>query len=329
MARRVGWLGGPLVLGFASVGGAITLDSYEKYILGLWCVYSLAALGLLFPAGWVGEVSVGQAGVLAIAAYGASLLRTNLIAVELITGCVLGAIAGCVLGLPSLRLRGFGLAIATLVFGEFVRLAIIATPALDGASGRFIGVPQVADPSVRQAVVTGLAGVLLSLGVLLAALIRRSTLGRQWRAVRDNERLARAFGCNPGTLRLAAFVLGGAYCGVAGVLFGWLTQYVSPESFNLWLSVYLLAMVVIGGRDELWGPLFGAGLVVMGGEALRISGDLQSILFGVVMLLVAWFLPRGVVRAAAESMRGRRRARARMAAAAPLAESGAQNLDSE
>lgn len=309
--RRALWLLGPVLIAVAGVLAAAQLDPYLGFVVGLAAVYALAALGLSIPAGWTGEISVGHAGIMAVASYATVSLHVREVVPSLLLGAAVGLLAGCVLGLPALRLRGFGLAIVTLVFGEFVRIGIGALPGLGGTIGRLVPTPVLFDSRLDQASQVGVACISLAVGLVVAGLVRRSTLGRAWRAVRDNEPLARAFGCNPPSLRLGAFAASGLFCGSAGVMLGWLTRYQQPDAFDLWLSIYLLAIVVIGGRDELYGPVVGAAVMVIGAEGIRAAREFQAIAFGLALLLVVWFMPSGVFAACAEWLRRRARVRAR------------------
>lgn len=316
MAHARSVLGGPaglLVVGLAALN---LLGSYQGYVIAVWAVYGLAAVGLSFVAGWVGEISVGHAAILAVAAYAVTTLHVTDAILALLVGAAFGTLAGALLGLPSLRLRGFGLAIITLVLGEIVRIGISATPRLGESFGVTVPVPALFGVPMRLPAIATASVVLLAASMVLATLLRGSTFGRACRAVRNNEALARAFGCRAGRLRVAAFALGGLYCGIAGVLLSWLTGYIAPDTFNLTLSIYMLAMVVVGGRDELYGPLVGAALFVAVAEVLRVAQELQAVAFGLALLAVALFLPGGVVAVLAERVRRRARARTRLLAGA-------------
>jgi branched-chain amino acid transport system permease protein len=305
-------LGIPIVIVVLGALGGVSLDPYYSYVLGVWCTYSVACIGLMLAVGWVGEISVGHAGVMAVAAYSAAFLTKGDVVTGLALGAVVGLGAGFVLGLPSLRLRGFGLAIVTLVFGEIVRVGISNTQALGGTQGRPTPALTLFGEPAGLSTAVVVAAAVLGIGLIIVGLLRDSTFGRAWRAVRDNEPLARAFGNNPPFLRLTAFVISGAYCGVAGVLLSWLIKYISPSGFDLWLSIYLLAIVVIGGRDETYGPLLGAAILVFGPELLRVTREVQGVAFGLGVLLVVWFMPQGLAAVIAEPVRKRLRARARL-----------------
>jgi branched-chain amino acid transport system permease protein len=252
--------------------------------------------------------------VMAVAAYAAAVVTRGDVLSGLMLGALAGFVSGLVLGLPSLRLRGFGLAIVTLVFGEVVRVGISNTDSLGGTQGQFLANLMLLGRPLDLPGLVVVAALALGLGLLLIELLRKSTLGRAWRAVRDNEPLARAFGNNPPLLRITAFAISGAFCGVAGVLLGWHIRYISPDSFDLWLSIYLLAIVVIGGRDETYGPLLGASILVFGAEFLRVTREVQGIAFGLAILLVVWFMPQGLAAVIADPFRKRLRARARTSA---------------
>lgn len=311
IASSLGRVVPPFGLAAVAAIGGMTSDTYVAYVIGIWCVYSLAGIGLMLPVGWLGEISVGHAGVMAVAAYASALGAGGDMVRGALLGIAGGLAAGLVLGLPSLRLRGFGLAIATLVFGEIVRVGISNSEALGGTQGRYLPALTLLDQPVSLSGLVVAAAITLGVGLALAALLRDSSLGRAWRALRDNEDLARAFGAHPPLLRLTSFLLSGIYAGLAGVFLSWHLRFVQPNGYDLWLSVYLLAIVLIGGRDETYGPLLGAAVLVFGAEYLRVTREVQAIVFGLAVLLVVWRLPQGLATVLADPFRRRLRARAR------------------
>ena len=303
---------GPLAIAILGVCGGYFLGGYDAYVLGIWFIYALAGLGLTFAVGWVGEISVGHAGIMAVGAYAAAELANGNVVGGLLIGIASGLVTGFIVGLPTIRVRGFGLAIVTLAFVELVGAVISNVPQLGGASGIFLTIPALFGTPADLPMLVVISGVILAAGIVIAGVLRDSTLGKSWRAVRDNEPLARALGINPALMRVTAFAISGAYCGVAGALLSWMLQYLSPDSFDLLLSINLLAIVVIGGKDELYGSLLGAGLLTVGGEVLRVTAAVQGVAFGLALLIVVWLLPQGLVPALVGPIRRRLRASERM-----------------
>lgn len=273
------------------------VQGYLVYNLTLFFVYALVALSLAVLVGMTGQVSLGHAGFLAAGAYTSAYLAQAgwpfplaLAAALLVTGA-----AGLVIGVPALRLEGPYLAIATLGFGLAIQ-QILNNWGIVGASAGML---------VERPVILGLdfygdaPYYYLVLAVVGAAAwacfnLERSHVGRAFRAVRDADLAAQMSGIDLAYFKTLAFVLSAAMAGLAGGLYGPLVGYITPESFNLLLSIKFLLMVVIGGLGFLPGALLGAALVT-GLEAwLSSFRSWSQLLFGLVVILVMVVEPAGL-----------------------------------
>jgi branched-chain amino acid transport system permease protein len=244
-----------------------------------------------------GQLSLANAGFMAIGAYTASLLTLNAgwpFAATLVAAAVLPALVAVPLGLPVLRLRGVFLAIATIGFGEVVRLAFVNWDYTNGALG-LVAIPQK----------TSLWMVYLALGVglFVFARLRGSRVGYALEAIREDEAVARTMGIASTRYKLSMFVMGAGIAGLAGALEAHLTFMVAPSGYAFGRVVDMLVYAVVGGIAVYYGPVVGAAFLTALPELLRALGPLVGVspgplrLFvnGVILLLVILFLPNGLV----------------------------------
>jgi branched-chain amino acid transport system permease protein len=209
-------------------------------------------------------------------------------------------LAGVILGLPALRLRGDYLAIITLGFGEIVRIIAINTDAIGGAMG-ITGIPgptsifgiefTVMDP--RPYYWLTLTFLLLVIWGVLRLTKRKP--GRAWEAIREDEDVAEFMGVATLKYKLWAFIIGGAVGGLAGAIYASQIRSIQPELFTLNLSIMILATVVLGGMGNIWGVILGAVLLGYIPEKLRFLSDYRIIFFGLLMVVMMNLRPNGLL----------------------------------
>ena len=277
-------------------------------ILDFALLYVMLAIGLNLVVGFAGLLDLGYIAFYAVGAYTFAFLASPHFELHLPfwlvlpLGAVFAALAGIILGLPTLRLRGDYLAIVTLGFGEIVRIfmnnlnaPINITNGPQGISAidpvhigslslaRPIDLGFVQVPSLVSYYYLFLIAALVIIGIALR--LERSRVGRAWAAIREDEVAAKACGINTRNVKLLAFAMGATFGGVAGGLFAGFQQFVSPESFGLLESVMVLCMVVLGGMGHIPGVIFGALLLTVLPEFFRhIAGPVQQSLFGTVLI---------------------------------------------
>src|SRR5215469_831885 len=247
---------------------------------------------LLALSVWVtlacGQLSLGNMGFMAIAAYASVLLVTRghwpFFGAALI-GSALAAIAGLVLGWPVLRLRGVFLAIATIGFGEIVRVFAINLPFTGGAEG-IAGIPPLATTPIIYSS--------LALVTFLLWRLTRSRAGRAFAAIAQDEVAAAGVGINPGAYKLAAFAIGAFVAGYAGALAAFSSFFISPSDYGFGRAVDMLAYAVGGGIGSVAGPIVGAALLTLLPEWLRALENFRDVVNGLILLLVIIFLPQGI-----------------------------------
>ncbi len=238
---------------------------------------------------YAGQLTLGNAAFMGVGAYVSALLGRHLgtpFPLALLIGAVAAAVLALPLGAVVFRLRGVYLAIATLAFGEIVRVILLATP-ITGKGQGLNGIP----PK------TELWHIYLSLLIVAYVLwrVQGSTLGRAWAAIREDEIASASQGIAVGRHKLAAFVIGALIAGWAGGLSAHVTFSIDPSDFAFTKAVQVLVFAVVGGIPNVLGPILGATLFTALPELLRPLKDYRDIFQGAILLLVIIYLPRGLV----------------------------------
>jgi branched-chain amino acid transport system permease protein len=248
--------------------------------------------GLLALSVWVtlacGQLSLGNMGFMAIAAYSSVLLVTQShwpFFGAVLAGCCLAAIAGLLLGWPVLRLRGVFLAIATIGFGEIVRVFAVNLTITGGAEG-IAGIPPLATTLDIYAA--------LAIATFLLWRLTKSRAGRAFAAIAQDEVAAAGIGINPSAYKLLAFAIGAFVAGLGGALAAFSSFFISPTDYGFGRAVDMLAFAVVGGMGAVGGPILGAALLTLLPEVLRFLHDYRDLATGVILLLVIIFLPQGL-----------------------------------
>ena len=235
-----------------------------------------------------GLLSLANAAFMGIGAYVASLItmQTGLpFPVALAAGGILPALVALLIGIPTLRLSGVYLAMATLGFGEVVRVVVLNMEITGGPMG-LNGVPPV----------TEWWHIVLLLGVTIyfLARVRRSKIGRAFEAIKEDEVAARLMGVNVAGYKLLAFVIGAAIAGVAGALNAHYTFTIGPNNYGFENAVDILTMAVFGGTSNLIGPMIGSTILSLLPEVLRHFKDFRLAANGLILILVVLYLPKGI-----------------------------------
>jgi branched-chain amino acid transport system permease protein len=277
------------------------LKDYYIDIMVMAGIYVLLAAGLNVIVGFAGLLNLGFAAYYAIGAYSYALLNTKLgidFWTALPISAVLASLAGIVIALPALRLRGDYLAIVTLGFGEIVRLVLNNWDSLTNGPN---GISGIAPPSVLG-ISLGKIGhyyyVVFLIAALSIAVIRRvetSRIGRAWAALKENEIAASSSGVNTTLYKLYAFTFGTFWAGIAGALFAAKMQFVSPESFTFMESVLILSMVILGGLGSAYGAVIGAFILVLLPEMLREVQLYRMLILGIGLVFMMRFMPDGLM----------------------------------
>jgi branched-chain amino acid transport system permease protein len=294
-------LGALLVIGGVS---AITSGANPYFLdVAVSCGINVTlAVSLNLINGYTGQFSLGHAGFMAVGAYSAAVLTTTfgaallpfvggqtwlLFLLALAGGGLMSAVAGLIVGVPSLRLKGDYLAIVTLGFGEIIRVVLQNIDAIGGPRG-MIGIPGYA----TLAWAYGIAAVCI---YVVWAMVH-STYGRGFIAVADDEIAAEAMGINATRYKITAFLVGAFFAGVAGGVYAHFKQYIAPQGFGFDKSIEIVVMVILGGMGNTVGVILAAILLTVLGEWLRQFGDFRMILYSLLIILLMILRPQGLFR---------------------------------
>ncbi len=310
----------PALLIFTVLVPVIFYD--QRYILDLAILvltYVMLGWGLNVVVGLAGLLDLGYVAFYAVGAYSYALLATNFgwsFWVCLPLAGILAAFWGVLLGFPVLRLRGDYLAIVTLAFGEIIRLVIINWQELTGGPNGVSGIPRPSffgipldrsdeGLSFRLGIEYSATHRIVFLFYLILALalltnwatirLRRLPIGRAWEALREDEVACRALGINTTTTKLTAFATGAMFGGFAGAFFATRQGFISPESFTFQESALVLAIVVLGGMGSQLGVALAALAMIGGFELFRGLETYRMLVFGMAMVLIMIWRPRGLV----------------------------------
>ncbi|GHH71415.1 branched-chain amino acid ABC transporter permease [Streptosporangium violaceochromogenes] len=271
----------------------VNASPYALSVMTSAAVFVMLAAGLNIVVGYCGLLDLGYVAFFAVGAYTSGVLATRFdlpLPVTVPFVIVVTVIAGIVIGAPTLRLRSDYLAIVTLGFGEIIRITANNLDVTGGPSGIY-GIPHLTESPV---VFYYLTVVVVSLAVVGAARLGRSRLGRAWRFVREDEDAAEAMGVNTYRVKLAAYIAGAVWGGLAGVLFAAHLSAISPTSFTFLQSALVLMAVVLGGMGSIPGVVVGAVVISLLPEILRDLADYRFFLFGVLLIVVMLLRPQGL-----------------------------------
>ncbi|MGE5454625.1 MAG: branched-chain amino acid ABC transporter permease [Methylocystaceae bacterium] len=264
-------------------------------------IYIILALSLNLVVGFAGQLSMGHAAFYGIGAYTTALLTVSFgmsFWLALLISCLVAALFGLLLGIPTLRLKGDYLAITTIGFGEIVRLILVNWV---GFTRGPAGIPGIPSPSLFGYSISSngqwyyLLLVVVILVVIVSQNLLKSRLGRGLIAVRDNEIAAEAMGINPTILKITAFALGAAIAGIGGSMFAGYVHYVNPDNFTYMESVIILTMVVLGGSGSIPGVIVGAIVLAALPELLRDVQLYRYAIYGLMLIILMISRPQGMI----------------------------------
>lgn len=265
------------------------LDDVAESTLILICINVMLAVSLNLINGITGQFSIGHAGFMSIGAYVSAILTLNfdmpLILALLIAGAV-AAFFGVLIGIPTLRLNGDYLAIATLGFGEIIRIVLLNTEYVGGASG-LSGIPSKTTWTIMF--------FFTLLTIVIINNFIRSSHGRACIAIRENEIAAEAMGINTTLYKVIAFSLGALFAGIAGGLSAHKFYVINPGSFNFLKSFEILVMVVLGGLGSTAGSIIGAIVLTILFTVLQNTPELRMIIYSAILILMMIFRPKGLL----------------------------------
>lgn len=265
------------------------IDSYLQLNIMLIGINIILAVGLNLITGFTGQFSLGHAGFMSIGAY-ISAIATVKFGQPFFTAIILSglgaAIMGLVIGIPTLRLKGDYLAIATLGFGEIIRIIGLNIDYIGGASG-FNDIPQYTNWTWMYFMVV--------LTIVVINNFIKSHAGRACISIGQDEIAAEAMGVNTTFYKVLAFIIGAFFAGIAGALYANYFYFIKPDSFGFMKSIDILVIVVFGGMGSIPGSVLSSVVLSVISAFLQRYPELRMVIYSVVLFLIMVFLPRGLM----------------------------------
>jgi branched-chain amino acid transport system permease protein len=304
---------GLLILMVAAAVVPLFIDNdYHLGIFVFTALNCLACIGLSLLMGYAGQISLGHAAFVALGAYVSAILTAHhgwSAGSALCAGAFLSAAVAVLVGVPSLRLKGHYLAMATLGFGAIVHIVAVAAVDLTGGPEGVSGIPDLVlfglpIDTDRRFFYFSWAAVVL--GLFLALNLIHSRIGRGLRAIHGSEDAAGAAGVHTARYKIEIFVISAVYASVSGSLYAYYVNYIDPGPFDVMHSVLLVTMVAVGGMHRVWGAITGAVLLSLLPEFLsslshyfqkigiEYTQDYDILVYGTILLLIMLFLPEGL-----------------------------------
>lgn len=265
-------------------------------------INAIIVMGLSLLMGYAGQISLGHAAFFGIGAYCSGVLTVKSgfsIVTAFFCGIFLSIVMAMAIAIPTLKLKGHYLAVATLGFGEIIYVIFNELLEITGGPSGLSGIPSIRffgyafKGGWRYFYLVWTVAILL---LIFSLNIIHSRVGRALRAVHGSEVAAQAMGVNVSRFKIQVFVLSAVYASIAGTLYAHFVTFISPSSFGLFVSILLLMMVVIGGGGSIWGALLGAGILTVLPESLRAFKDFDILVYGVILMAILLFMPEGVFK---------------------------------
>jgi len=295
-----------------------TKSTYYLTIGNFIGLYAIVALGLALLIGYAGQVSMAQAAFFGIGAYASAILTTKYGFnpwLALIIGLPLGASIAGIIGIPLLKLEGHVLAVATLALSIVIYTFFVQLRPITGGYDGIGGIPRL---SIGGFVLSSdlhyyyLIWTFVLIIFLLSSNIVNSRVGRALRSIHPffggSEIAAQSLGVSPAKYKVQIFMVSAIYASLSGSLYAHWMTFINPEPFGIFISILMLIMVTIGGMGSLWGAIIGACVIILVGELFRelvprlvqgAAGEIEIIAYGLILVLILLFMPRGLVSAPA------------------------------
>lgn len=324
------------------------LPYYYAEIINLTGISIILAVSLNLITGFTGQFSIGHAGFMAVGAYssvfmsvyysqaaeqwltsivGTTLAQSLVFLGVIIFGALIAALAGLVVGIPSLRLRGDYLAIVTLGFAEIIRIIILNIDGVGGATGfRGAVAPFEGRPIIPLYANFVWIGGFAIITIVVVYNIVHSDIGRALISIREDELASEAMGINTTRYKVLAFVISSAFAGIAGAMFGHFRQFLHTNDFQFIRSIEIIIMIVLGGMGSITGSVLGAIVITILPELLRkLPGDLYGyrlVIYSALLILIMLTRPQGVMGAKEFGIPWLKRAQRRPEGDKPIGEKG-------
>jgi branched-chain amino acid transport system permease protein len=287
------------VIGLVAIYGIIQLlitvniiNQYYQVNLVMICVNIILAVSLNLVTGFTGQLSLGHAGFMAIGAYVSAVITMAMpehqlsLFVGIFAGAIIASLVGLIIGIPILRLKGDYLAIATLGFGEIIKILILNIDYVGGAAG-LTGIPQYTDWTWLF--------VFTVLAVVIIVNFIKSSHGRACISIREDEIAAESMGVNTTKYKVLAFVIGAFFAGIAGALYSGYFYYIKPDLAGFLKSIDILVIVVFGGLGSVTGSIFAAVLLALISAYLQAFPELRMVIYSLMLIVIMIYRPQGLM----------------------------------
>jgi branched-chain amino acid transport system permease protein len=285
---------GAILLTFAIVQGLMSvgiITSFHEITIATICINIILAVSLNLVTGFTGQFSLGHAGFMSIGAYVCALVVLRYDSVEgfllgILAGALAATIVGILIGIPTLRLKGDYLAIATLGMAEIIRVVFLNLEITNGAAG-LSGIPRYTNWFWMYFFVV--------LTVVFINNFIRSSYGRACISIREDEIAAESMGINTTKYKVMAFAIGAFFAGVAGALFASYFYFLKPNTFGFLKSIDILVIVVLGGMGSVTGSVIAAVLLALISTFLQSFTEIRMILYSLLLVVIMIFRPQGLM----------------------------------
>jgi branched-chain amino acid transport system permease protein len=289
----------------------ILKSNYYLSVLLTIGLNTILVLGLNLLMGYAGQLSLGHAAFYGLGAYVSGILTATYGIHPIAAAAAAVVLVGCialVVGIPSLKLRGQYLAMATLGFGIIVYIVLKEMGWLTGGPSGLTGIPKLSvfgftfDNDLKKYyLVWGIALCVL----IVSNNIVKSRVGRALRAIHTSETAAASLGVNIKRYKLIVFIISAMLASIAGSLFAHVMNFISPSSFGFNVSIVLVTMVVVGGMASIWGSIFGASVLTLLPMSLSFFEEFDIIIYGAILMIIMIVMPEGLTRGVVDRIKGR------------------------
>lgn len=273
---------------------------YAQHIINMIIIYSILGISVNIIFGYIGALSLGHAAFYGIGAYVAAIVSTQLglsFLPSVICAAISGCIAGIIIGIPTLKLKGPYFAIATIGLNNIICIIFLNWESVTGGSMGISGIPYPSIFGMQCDTEIKLYYLLLVSAILIFIFYRNIisfNFGKVLIAVRDNELAANAMGINVSKIKVIALAISTTIAAVAGAYYAHMINYVSPDAFPVMESITILIVVVLGGAGFKYGPLYGAIAVVIMNEYLQVFEKFNMLIYGLLIMILLLILPSGI-----------------------------------
>jgi len=298
-----------LLIALAVIVPLFTQSPYILTLCVLIGIYSIVTLGLSLLMGYAGQISIGHAAFFGIGAYTSGILTAKYQFdpwIAMLLGLMLTLVVALLVGIPTLKLKEHFLALATIGFNVIVYVVLLSEYDFTGGAGGLSGIPNLSlfgltlNNEMKFYVFTWVIVLLL---YLFATNIVQSHIGRIMRGIHDSEVATLTQGINVAKYKLHIFILSALFASLAGSMYAHFINFLAPSTFSMFQSITFLVMVCVGGLRPIWGALFGALIMTALGELVKhfvpmfldVGGEVEIIIYGIVLLLVVMFVPKGLL----------------------------------